>query len=172
MPSHPTASTWTWLPAYEIDRRSVRTIRAKMNPDVMRGSFQAYAEYLAANPPPPGRFDLVARLVHSQRSGEFFVLATDQLQSTVTRVVDQVGGAGTARRGRSTALEDQGRADDVEIASFVSLLKRVEPLSDSEAERLLEAYESAPAQWWVGVYADAILAALDGAGVRASAALR
>jgi hypothetical protein len=147
-------------------------LRRRMNPDVMPASFQSHAEYLQANPAPEGRFDLVGRLVFAQHAGEVSVLTADGLRAAVTRVAERAVGPGTASRGLPSQREDQIRAEDVEITSFVSLLRRLEPLTNEEVERLVEAYESPSGQWWVAMHRDAVLAALDAAAERAIVMLR
>jgi hypothetical protein len=156
-----------WLLAEEF-----RALRARMNPDAMPASFQQYAEYLRANPAPPGRFDQVARLVVAQRAGELFIATTDRLRSSIERVVDEAGGPGSAIRVTLTPEREQNRLEDVHITTFISLLRRLEPLSDAEANRLLEAYESPSGQWWLTTYRAALLAAIDSAAERAALAFR
>jgi hypothetical protein len=156
-----------WLLSEEF-----RAIRARMNPDAMPESFLAYAEHLQANPASPERFDLVARMVYAQRAGDFFILTTDGLQAAVERLVDLAAGPGSAMRVELTPQQEANRLQDVQITSFIAFMRRLEPLSDAEAQQLLGAYESTSGQWWITTYADAVLAAIDAAAERASAALR
>jgi hypothetical protein len=161
------AALGRWLLAEEF-----RGIRARMNPDAMPASFQEYAAYLRANPAPPARFDLVARLVFAQAAGELFVLTTDRLRASIEAVVDEAGGPGSAVRVQLSAEREQDRLEDVHITTFISLLRRLEPLSDPEARRLLDAYASESGQWWVSTYQHALLAAIDAAAERARGAFR
>jgi hypothetical protein len=150
----------------------VRGIQAKVLPDVMPESFTEYAERIEANRPPQERFDLIGRMVHAQRGGEFYILTGDHLRASAERIVDEAMGPGTAVSVELTRDEDEDRRLDLEVITFVSFMKRYEPLTDAEAQRLLEGYESAAGQWWMSTYADAVLFAIDVATEAAISELR
>jgi hypothetical protein len=81
-------------------------------------------------------------------------------------------GPGTAVPVELTPDEDQDRRLDLEVITFVSLMRRYEPLTDAEVQRLLEGYESPAGQWWMSTYSDAVLFAIDVAAEAAIADLR
>jgi hypothetical protein len=135
-------------------------------------SFTEHAELIEANRPPQERFDLIGRMVRTQRGGEFFILTADHLRAATERIVDEAMGPGTAVPVEITPDEDQDRRLDLEVITFVSLMRRYEPLTDAEVQRLLEGYESPAGQWWMSTYSDAVLFAIDVAAEAAIADLR
>lgn len=149
-----------------------REIQAKSAPGSLEESFEEYMARLRGSPPAEERVDLAARYVQAQRAGEFYVALGDRVRSAALRLAAAPEGAGAVAPPQPSARERAQELQQYRMFSILSFLQQLEPLSDDEARRLVEAYESPSGQWYVGAYTEALLSAIDAAADAAVARVR
>jgi hypothetical protein len=149
--------------------KPIRQLEGKVDAQKKVESIEQYAERVQSTPPSRERVALVARYVEAQRAGEFYVLIGERLRAAVRRIAEHIEAAELIRVEEPSDAERAEQLQQYRMVSVVSFMQHLEPLSDDEVRRLVEAYASPSGQWYVETYTAALLSAIDTAAAAAVA---